>query len=79
MKRARTVTGSVAEISAPKVKHTMKGMACVSFKDPNIQRHIPVTKVDTKVPRNAKVQIAPKLPKNGLVFRLQPDSVSVIC
>lgn len=36
LKIARTVTGSVAEISAPNVRHTKNGMAYVQPRYPNV-------------------------------------------
>ncbi len=65
LKIARTVTGSVAEIIAPKNRQSVKEKK--DLMEPNIEMIVymkpPMKKQETVVPKNAYARIAPKFLK----------------
>ena len=63
---ARTLTGSVAEISAPKAKLSAIDRLVTPSTQPIHRTMAPITAADMKVPVNAYAQIAPKFLKNAL-------------
>ena len=69
----RTVTGSVADIRAPNIRHSTKESPYIRYIRPPRQTKTPVTTKDIKVPRIANVTMASKLEKKGLGDRLNPD------
>jgi hypothetical protein len=72
---ARTLTGSVAEISAPKAKLSARLSDVMSSKiPPKLKIRDPIITADINVPTNAYIMIAPKLLKKGFLSMLYPLS-----
>ena len=65
VKMARTVTGSVALMSDPNSRFSSRGISWHAPARPRPYISSPTTKVDTAVPTNANMQMAPKFRKNG--------------
>ncbi len=69
---ARTLTGSVAEISAPKAKLSARLSDVMSSKiPPKLKIRDPIITADINVPTNAYIMIAPKLLKKGKLPKAQ--------